>query len=398
MSLVAEAETAIAPIDQSTSTSTSFGSPIEIDIVSIGSKTRPSYQDAQERTFGSHVAVRNFYRITEANDYEADCHSSLKVNQVKQIVNFCRRKSPLYDQYFHLKSMRRNYANFQWLLKKPNPAGWMCAQKRPSDGFFATLSSYKESGTSLPDYLVVMDDDTYMNMNNVAPFLQTAYPAHEAHAVAGCMIRSRVREHNFTIPFGGWGTIFSRPAIENFQKALYCQQYQYNHNTTLAPVLSSGDGDGKDDFTNLACWRLSQDSIGEAAVFVEGMSVAELMHAYVKNFKYTDISQWKRSSIGFCLHSDWAWGYFVNFYFVAIHSDNPKFEHLLEDRLRGYDGSLIYAGKQTPAVRAQQKQCLNKKEFCFASSHICHYITPDAMDKLHGAVRELEPNHFQSKP
>jgi hypothetical protein len=72
MSLVAETETAIAPIDQSTSTS--FRSPIEIDIISIGSKTRPSYQDAQERTFGSHVAVRNFYRITEANDYEADCH------------------------------------------------------------------------------------------------------------------------------------------------------------------------------------------------------------------------------------------------------------------------------------------------------------------------------------
>jgi hypothetical protein len=152
----------------------------------------------------------------------------------------------------------------------------MCAQKRPSDGFFATRSSYKEIDTSLADYLAVMDDDTYMNMNNAAPFLQTAYPSHEAHAVAVRMIRSRVSEHNFTMPFGGRGT---RPAIENFQEPLYCQQYQYNHNTTLAPVLSSGDSDGKDDFTNLACWRLSQDSIGEAAVFVERMSVAELILA-----------------------------------------------------------------------------------------------------------------------
>jgi hypothetical protein len=37
-----------------------------------------------------------------------------------------------------------------------------------------------------------MDNDTYESMNEVAPFLQTTHPVHEAYAVAGCMIRSRV--------------------------------------------------------------------------------------------------------------------------------------------------------------------------------------------------------------
>jgi hypothetical protein len=377
--------TATLPIEQSTS----LRSPVEIDIISIGSNTRPRYQDAQERTFGSHVAVRDFHRITEANDFEAECHSSLKVKQVKQIVQFCRTKAPVFGQHPHLKRMKEHYANFNWLLKKPNPPGWMCAQKRPSDGFYAVLSSYKDTGKSLPDYLFIMDDDTYVNMNEVSPFLQIAYPAHEAYAVAGCMIRSRMFEHNFTIPFGGWGTILSRPAIENFQKPLFCAQNQYNSkNITLTTA-------GDDDFTSLACWRLSQDPVGEASVFVEGMSVAELMHAYVKRFDYTGVRNWKATSVGFCMHSDWVWGYFVNFYHISVHADTPKFAHLLEDRLRGYNDSLIYAGKQTAKVKAQQKECLNKKEECQASSHICHYITPDAMDKLHGTVRELAPDHFR---
>jgi hypothetical protein len=296
---------------KATFTSTSFRSPVDIDIISIGSKTRPRYQTAQERTFGSHVAVRDFHRITEASDFEAECHSSLQVDQVKQIVRFCRNKAPVFDQHPHLKSMKEHYANFNWLLKKPNPPGWMCAQKRPSDGFYAVLSSYKETGKSLPDYLFIMDDDTYVNINEVSPFLQTAYPAHEAYAVAGCMIRSRVGEHNFTIPFGGWGTILTRPAIENFQKPLFCEPYQYNSkNVTLTTA-------GDDDFANLACWRLSQDPVGEASVFVEGMSVAELMHAYVKHFRYLAIDQWEPTSVGFCMHSDWVWGYFVNFYHIA---------------------------------------------------------------------------------
>jgi hypothetical protein len=307
-SLVSLAKATVTPpIEQSSS----FRSPVEIDIISIGSNTRPRYQDAQERTFGSHVAVRDFHRITEANDFEAECHSTLKVNQVKQIVQFCRSKSPVFGQHPHLKSMKEHYANFNWLLKKPNPPGWMCAQKRPADGFYAVLSSYKDTGKSLPDYLVIMDDDTYVNIKEVSPFLQTAYPADKAYAVAGCMIRSRMLEHNFTIPFGGWGTILSRPAIENFQKPLFCSQYQYNSkNITLT---TAGDG----DFASLACWRLSQDPVGEASVFVEGMSVAELMHAYVTRFDYTGIRHWKATSVGFCMHSDWVWGYFVNFYHLS---------------------------------------------------------------------------------
>jgi hypothetical protein len=125
------------------------------------------------------------------------------------------------------------------------------------------------------------------------------------------------------------------------------------------------------------------------------MSVAEILHAYVKRFDYTGIHNWKNTSVGFCMHSDWVWGYFVNFYHIAVHSDHRGFEDSLEDRLRGYNDSLFYFGEQTAWIKAQRKECLNLREQCQASSHICHYITPDAMDKLHGTVRELAPGHYR---
>jgi hypothetical protein len=376
---------------ESTSSRTPRSPVLEIDIISIGSNARPSYLDAQERTFRSHVAIRDFHRITEANDFEAECHSSLQINQIKKIVQFCRRKgSPVLDRHPYLKQMQqRHFVLFQSIKRKSNPAGWMCAQKRPADGFYAVLSSYKDTGKSLPDYLFIMDDDTYVNMKEVVPFLQTTYPAHEAYAVAGCMIRT---EFDVTFPYGGYATILSRPAIENFLKPLFCAQYQYNSKNVTKTTADD------DDFTSLACWRLSQDPVGEASVFVEGMSVAELMYAYVNRFDYTGIDQWNTTSVGFCMHSDWALGYFINYYHISVHSDTPTvFANVLEDRLRGYNNSLTYWSKRIPPIaqKAERKGCWNEKELCQASSHFCHYMTPDAMDKFHNATRELTPDQFR---
>lgn len=355
------------------------GRVLVIDIVSIGSQSRPQYQDAQELTFGSHVTVRNFFRITEADDLETSCHSNLTLDDVVGITRFCRRRSrQIVKKHFHLSSMRRNYATGRWLEKKKNPVGWMCAQKRPADGFRRVLKMY-ENTTTIPDYLFVMDDDTYVNMANVTNFLPGNYPADQALAVAGCMIRSDLVKHNFTIPFGGFGMIFTRPAIENFLRPIHCQNRSENND---------------DEFLRLACWRLSQNPIGELPLFKEGMNVVDLMQAYVSNQPYQNYKEW--NEVGFCLHSDWLWGYFVNFYHIAVRTVDPTFRHLLEERLRGYMDSLIYAGGQTSAVRPERKECDNKADKCTADSHLCHYVTPDQMRNLHDVARQQTPYQFRS--
>jgi hypothetical protein len=62
---------------------------LKIDIISVGSLTKPEFQDAQQRTFGSLPMVRNFFRINELNDADKDCPSVLTVDNVNDIVDFC---------------------------------------------------------------------------------------------------------------------------------------------------------------------------------------------------------------------------------------------------------------------------------------------------------------------
>jgi hypothetical protein len=44
-----------------------------VDIMSIGSKTRLNYQEAQRSTFAKHMSVRFFFNITEDDDADVNC-------------------------------------------------------------------------------------------------------------------------------------------------------------------------------------------------------------------------------------------------------------------------------------------------------------------------------------
>jgi len=89
------------------SSSSSVPSSPTIDLLSIGSIMQKDIQDTQQATFGSHKAVRNFFRITEHNDTETDCHANLTMDHVSRIVGFCRRKGRPYDV---LRRMTESYA------------------------------------------------------------------------------------------------------------------------------------------------------------------------------------------------------------------------------------------------------------------------------------------------
>ncbi|KAL7580791.1 hypothetical protein ACA910_001069 [Epithemia clementina (nom. ined.)] len=445
--------------------------PVVVDIISIGSHTQPDLQKAQLETFGSHPAVRNFYAATEDDDEERDCATNLTLAQLSQISTLCR--SRLNQGLPVLEKFRSKFAHFQWLQKKGNPTGWMCAQKRPMQAFFHAVQKYyyihidddnknnnkvsthsvswstalwswssslvvQDSETTsttnsntaisstesslqlalaperLPDYLILGDDDMWVNIDQVLSFVPNAYPASEPRAVAGCMIRFRVNEHNFTFPFGGFGFILNRPALFNFLRPLNCSTF-----SGLSLLLSTasasthrgqqqvpGFNTNNATFEELACWRIAQNGIGEMPLFRDGMSIADLMHAYSNNAQYLQVETWETKSrqsnggLGFCLHSDWVWGYFINYYHLALHStqhgrhrrrpynhndsdkvedhskngasypnngdqedDKSYYAHVLHDRLEGYNSSFFYDGRQTPVNRALLRQCLHTLDF-----------------------------------
>ena len=332
--------------------------PPIIDVVSIGSELRPSFQDAQERNF---AGIRYFYRITEADDIEKDCSHSLNATQLALIVDFCQsRRYRLGPHHKSLKRMTRHYARIQWLKKKENPTGWMCAQKRPSEGLYRVLLQ-NSTEYALPDYLLLVDDDTWVHLD--VDYLRETYPPSVAHVIAGCMVRSDLRRHNFTIPFGGYGTIWTRAALERLRTPVDCR-----HVTT--------------EFARLACGRLEEDPIGEAAVYQHGTSVLDWMHAYAEKSAYLEVDRWE--NVGFCLHSDWYIGYWVSAYFLGDPTGDPHFD----DRLVAFKGSVMYAGEDIPGVvETKMGECAYKTaDLCTPEATFCHYMKPVDMDRMKGLV------------
>ena len=178
---------------------------LTFDILSIGSLDRLDYMDAQRQTFASHVVVRQMYQATEHDDVDQDCSS----HDPYQISTFCRNQRHRRSKY--LRRMANTYARHRWLGQKKNPVGWMCAQARPASAFLQLMqNTYNQTNnqtnhTAFPDYLIIMDDDTYYNMELVSSYLQNNDP-NVPKAIAGCMVRG----DQYSIPFGGFGLILSR--------------------------------------------------------------------------------------------------------------------------------------------------------------------------------------------
>jgi len=196
-----------------------------IDIVSIGSTQRPDYQTAQQETFGRHASVRHFWAIQERHDptfgTSKDCNTHLTWRDVQNISGFCGgQRTNIKTKHKFLFELKNKFAKPEWLQRtKTNPVAWLCAQKRPMAGFQVAMQSYtntplqsqpssttaSSTATLLPDFLIIMDDDTYYNMEAVAQGLLALEQEHQTTqmVVAGCVIRSR----NNRIKFKVWNMI-----------------------------------------------------------------------------------------------------------------------------------------------------------------------------------------------
>lgn len=326
--------------DNSEISSTTKKDPF-IDLISIGSLLKKEYQNAQERTFGSHPKVRNYFRITELNDTDATCYKNLTMTQLGDVLSFCKDSNG--NQSLVSSTLRRR------VFSPKNHTGWLCAQKRPVDGLHLALQKYKSE--PLPSYLFIIDDDSYINVNASLETLQSFHPEEEPHVVSGCRYNYPQTLH-FTFPYGGFGSILTRKAIENLVQPIHCN----------APK--------PDDFTRSACWRLDQNIIDEKQFFREGMSVADLMFSYSSGLPFTTVDKWK-NRIGYCFHSDHFLGYFLGFYHIAV--PDEKLSGTLSDSLR-----KEYGYRNMGDIN----ECKNQRSNCKIGSSICHYIGPRQMSRL----------------
>ena len=75
---------------------------------------------------------------------------------------------------------------------------------------------------------------------------------------------------------------------------------------------------------------------------------------------------------GFCMHSDWILGYFINFYNISAPVKNPDHRKRGHARIEAYKDSDIYS--RSSGV------CRNQGD-CPPGSDICHYASASWMEK-----------------
>jgi hypothetical protein len=158
------------------------------------------------------------------------------------------------------------------------------------------MGSTRHFGNTKP---LVMDDDTYWNMEAMHKLYQDDQP--ELPLVrAGCLVRMPIHQLNFTFPFGGFGLVLNKAALEKLLVSITCS------------IDNDNDNDNSNNSDDAICTRLSQDQIGEHSAFQNGMNLIELMQAYSESHAYHDFENWAShvnkdgsKGGGYCLHSDW---------------------------------------------------------------------------------------------
>jgi hypothetical protein len=252
-----------------------------IDILSIGSKRRPELQQAQQESFASHVSVRHFFTTTEDDDEDPNCEEKLSEDNVFAIGKFCKRKPWDPDRQPFMRHMKNRFANIAWLRRKENAPGWMCAQRRPVHGLFKVMESFRAPNNDnhlVPDHLILMDDDTYYNIDAALMDLMEDTTPEIPLVTAGCLVREPVHEFKFSFGFGGFGVIFNKASLEYMMQPIQCPR-----DTAI-------------------CDQIHYNQIGESSVFKNGMSLIELMQEHARHEPYRDVSNW---TDGYCMHSDW---------------------------------------------------------------------------------------------
>lgn len=149
-------------------------------------------------TWASHRATRHFWGFSELQDFDPECTSSTSAHDLVDYVDTCKDILHTMQERDHGHTMGPFFYKYYGVTEggrdRSNDAGWMCAQRRPGRAFGWLHSQYVGGDTTiaLPDYLLLVDDDTHVNMGSVMSFVEgveNEFGGSDAFGVAGCVFQ-----------------------------------------------------------------------------------------------------------------------------------------------------------------------------------------------------------------
>ena len=216
-------------------------------------------------TWASHYSVRNFWGVTDHQDYDVNCDQQ-SWEALHAFKESCRDGN---GKKFAIGSFGRwGYEKQGW--------GWFCAQRRPGHALGWLQKKYQDPA-SMPDILLIVDDDTSVDIEEVQLHMSQVQGPYVGNP---CLAMNIARTGNTGV--GGAGTFFNRAALENLSRPIFCDER-------------------KQENMNSSCENLKDNKVGEYDVFQQGDSVFDIF------YKYSALRE-------FCMHSDWAMGYMINAY------------------------------------------------------------------------------------
>lgn len=309
---------------------------LTVDVLSLGYKDRLEFLETQRQTWASHQYVRSFWGLTEIDDMARNCESTI-VSDVKDHIRTC--KSYHRSNSEGLKKFRTDLYDMTYVGKKKNPKSWLCAQSRLILGFIKLLNEYQRLLSTefmskvLPDYLAIVEDDTYLNMQLFGDFVKDKNPDIPI-TYSGCSA-------NLVVQLGGFNLFLSKGVIERLITPLTCsfssKRKKKDENTTSTNLSS---------WMKSACKTLDKSPLGEYDIFHDGMSLV-------------DVAYLLASKESFCMFAGWFMKYLLAEYLVSEPTEDT--------------GKLVH-----PYFEAEN--CANNGDlYCKISSQVCFWQTPESM-------------------
>jgi hypothetical protein len=305
--------------------------------------------------------------LTEEDDADPTCAERMKHGTFNQISGYCsstksrRSHGGWWNHSDLMLSQTEHFVHGKYARNKG--PGWLCAQKRPAHGLGKLGEFYRQGlewyNESLPDYLLVVDDDTYINLQ----WFQEEFGNQDSsipRAESGCLLFGPA---TLSFPYGGFGLMLSMGALHNLIRPIHC-------------TVDNSTSKNGDAFSAHACQQVQRNLIGEKESFQDGMSISDLMNAHASRDNHADFPDWN-ASYPYCLHSDWATGFYTNFYQLSNHvvdfddSKRAKFGNHPMYRI-GWNLGTRWRG-----------ECLNDGPAkCNAGARICHRLSAENMTTL----------------
>ena len=165
-----------------------------------------------------HVSTRHFWGFTENQDFDVHC-SSMSDEDLSAFVKAC--KSPLGYESTIEKFILDYYGFGEAWKDHSKDKGWICAQRRLGRALGWLQMQYGDNNIELPDVLILADDDTYLDVEQVKAHMMEE--TDNTRAVAACLAEQN-EAVGFPFAFGGFGTFLNKKAIGELLKPITCKE------------------------------------------------------------------------------------------------------------------------------------------------------------------------------